>query len=220
MRTCGFLPWVGCYGFVLLTAGCGGSTTDAGASEAAGGRRLGSTAGAGGSGGSTAGSGGSGGSTAGAGSSGAAAGGAGTAGHGGSARSGMSGGHGGADDPGDCDVQVAEARVASLDMMILIDRSGSMDYGLGPNSADDRWSATTGALRDFIRAPRVGEVGVGVQFFPLEYEGPMPVPLMDQGCELHTDDCRPLRTASPTPSTTTSTSVTRRPATKASGWTT
>ncbi len=172
MRTYGLLSWVGCYGFVLFAAGCGGSTTDVGAGEPAGGSG-GSTAGSGGSGGSTTGSGGSGGSTAGAGGSGGS-----TAGSGG-------------DDSGHCDVAKAEARVAPLDMLILMDRSGSMDNKLASGSADDRWSAATGGLRDFIHGPLLGEVGFGVQFFPLPYEGPMPVPLMEQGCELYSDDCGP-----------------------------
>jgi hypothetical protein len=119
-------------------------------------------------------------------------------GSGGSAGAGGNSNVGGGSDGGsagsgfdECAVDSYDGELVPLDMMILMDRSGSMEDKVAAGSAIDRWSATTGALRDFIKAPMGGEVGVGVQFFPIPYEGPMPVPLMSGGCELQSDDCGP-----------------------------
>lgn len=43
-----------------------------------------------------------------------------------------------------------------------------------------------------MKADLGGEVSVGVQFFPLDFEGPIPQPdMLANGCELGSDDCGP-----------------------------
>jgi len=81
-----------------------------------------------------------------------------------------------------------------LDMLILLDRSASMNDQISPSSFTDRWAATTTAIQDFVEAPTSSDLSIGLQFFPLPYEGLLPVPHMDQGCELWSDDCGPYST--------------------------
>ena len=115
--------------------------------------------------------------------------------------SGATGGSGGVVDGGGgvggggfdaCAGDIYDGQLIPLDMMILMDRSGSMEDKVAAGSATDRWTATTGALRDFVKADLGGEVSVGVQFFPLDFEGPIPVPdMVVNGCEMGSDDCGP-----------------------------
>ena len=91
----------------------------------------------------------------------------------------------------ECAGDLYDGQLIPLDMMILMDRSGSMGDMIAAGSSVTRWKATTGALRDFVKADLGGEVSVGVQFFPLDFEGPTPAPLMANGCEMQSDDCGP-----------------------------
>jgi len=50
-----------------------------------------------------------------------------------------------------------------LDIVILLDKSGSM-YGA-------RWTAVSGALKDFVALPQAQDLGVGLQYFPLSGSG-------------------------------------------------
>jgi hypothetical protein len=53
------------------------------------------------------------------------------------------------------------AKLAPLDMFILLDQSGSM------TEDDDRWTPTTKALKAFVSSSRVAGMGVSLQYFPL-----------------------------------------------------
>jgi hypothetical protein len=48
-----------------------------------------------------------------------------------------------------------------LDMLILLDQSGSMQED------EDRWTPTTNALKTFVGAPDLARTGVAMQYFPL-----------------------------------------------------
>jgi len=50
--------------------------------------------------------------------------------------------------------------LAPLDLFLLLDVSGSMDY-------DFKWAGVKSALKSFIANPRFDGLGVGVQYFPL-----------------------------------------------------
>jgi hypothetical protein len=54
-----------------------------------------------------------------------------------------------------------EAKLRPLDMLVLLDQSGSM------TEHDDRWTPTTNAIKSFVRAPESAGIGVGLQYFPL-----------------------------------------------------
>jgi hypothetical protein len=53
------------------------------------------------------------------------------------------------------------ATLKQLDMLILLDQSGSM------TEDDDRWTPTTNAIKKFVASPEVAGMGVGLQYFPL-----------------------------------------------------
>ncbi len=88
---------------------------------------------------------------------------------GGAGTGGGSGSGGGSADPGDggedptfaaCIDVGREVLLAPLDIMLLLDVSGSMDY-------DFKWAGVKSALRSFVGNPRFDGLGVGVQYFPL-----------------------------------------------------
>ncbi len=64
-----------------------------------------------------------------------------------------------------------ESHIASrdpLDLVIMLDQSGSMASPIG---SDTLWSLTTDAIAQFVVAPEAEGVGVGLQYFPLP-DGP------------------------------------------------
>lgn len=65
---------------------------------------------------------------------------------------------GGLDDGGICTGTTAKAELIPLDMVILLDESGSMD-GI-------KWTTVTAALKTFISDPMSAGIGVGINFFP------------------------------------------------------
>jgi hypothetical protein len=85
---------------------------------------------------------------------------------------GAAGGHGGASaaNSGDaglpaCVSAVQEGQRVPIDMMIMLDRSGSMleTTGAGPT----KWDATLDALNKFLSDSRSDGLGIGLQYFPL-----------------------------------------------------
>lgn len=62
----------------------------------------------------------------------------------------------------------AEARLAALDIFVMMDSSGSMaqETASGMTKAE----AVTGALRGFVRAPESEGIGVALSFFPIQSE--------------------------------------------------
>jgi len=70
------------------------------------------------------------------------------------------GGSGGGDDAGACVTTSAEANRIPLDMIFLIDRSGSM--------AGVKWTGTTKALTTFFNDPASLGIGAGMVYFPAQ----------------------------------------------------
>jgi hypothetical protein len=54
-----------------------------------------------------------------------------------------------------------EAKLRPLDMLVLLDQSGSM------TEHDDRWTPTTKAIKSFVSSPESAGIGMGLQYFPL-----------------------------------------------------
>ena len=66
--------------------------------------------------------------------------------------------------PGDrCAADVFMAEVAPLDLLLLVDSSGSMREKAGPQS---KWDMARGALAAFLKDPKSAGIGAGLQFFP------------------------------------------------------
>jgi Mg-chelatase subunit ChlD len=63
-----------------------------------------------------------------------------------------------ADDSGACTSTSAEAQRIQLDIIFLIDRSGSM--------VGEKWAGTTKALTTFFNDPKSANIGAGMSFFP------------------------------------------------------
>src|SRR5262249_33496340 len=80
-----------------------------------------------------------------------------------------------------CVASAREGEAIPVNLLFLVDRSGSMSCPLGPSgqtcglgnnqapagrTMPDRWSAITDALNAFINAPSSAGIGVALQFFP------------------------------------------------------
>jgi hypothetical protein len=68
-----------------------------------------------------------------------------------------------------CAEQAHQAEVVPLDLLLLVDASGSMDQLAGVNT---KWETAQTALTAFVRDPRSAGLGVGIQFFPSNIEKP------------------------------------------------
>jgi hypothetical protein len=76
------------------------------------------------------------------------------------------GGPGGSGDPGDgqtCAGDLYEANLVPLDLLLLLDISGSMEEAAGMQS---KWAAMHDALDAFIKDPKSNGLGVGLETFP------------------------------------------------------
>lgn len=60
-----------------------------------------------------------------------------------------------------CATAEYEAKLRPLDMLVLLDQSGSM------TEHDDRWTPTTNAIKSFVSSPESTGIGIGLQYFPL-----------------------------------------------------
>jgi uncharacterized protein YegL len=72
----------------------------------------------------------------------------------------IDGGAGGGEDSGPCVTTSAEARRVPLDIIFLIDRSGSM--------AGPKWNGTKAALTTFFNDPASAGIGAGMVYFPAQ----------------------------------------------------
>jgi hypothetical protein len=61
----------------------------------------------------------------------------------------------------ECATAQYEAKLRPLDMLVLLDQSGSM------TEHDDRWTPTTSAIKSFVSSPESAGIGIGLQYFPL-----------------------------------------------------
>lgn len=66
---------------------------------------------------------------------------------------------GGGGEGGGCAATSISAELTPVTMMIVFDRSGSMEDG-------DKWGAATAALTSFVQNPEAAGLGVGLKFFP------------------------------------------------------
>lgn len=73
-----------------------------------------------------------------------------------------------------CAAEVITARLAPVNLFLMVDRSGSM-------AMDGKWTLATGALRTFLRDPRAEGLRVGLRFF--SDDEPM-VGCTMQGCSI------------------------------------
>lgn len=64
------------------------------------------------------------------------------------------------DDDASCASTSSEAQLIPLDIVILLDRSGSMT---GPN-----WDGATKALKNYVNSPDAAGVHVGIEYFPVD----------------------------------------------------
>lgn len=80
-----------------------------------------------------------------------------------SGTSGTSGGTSG----GGCSTTSKKAEKQPLDMVIGLDTSFSMDF-------DDKWINVRDALKSFVANPAYGDLGVGLQFFPIRKQCSVP----------------------------------------------
>jgi hypothetical protein len=62
-----------------------------------------------------------------------------------------------------CAAETHKAEIAPLDLMLLLDSSGSMSGAAGMRS---KWQTAQAALSSFISDPKSGGLNVGLQFFP------------------------------------------------------
>jgi hypothetical protein len=67
--------------------------------------------------------------------------------------------------PIQCAAEAHKAEIVPLDLMLLVDSSGSMTGSAGMRS---KWETAQSALKSFVADPMSSGLGVGLQFFPLE----------------------------------------------------
>ncbi|HTI33311.1 MAG TPA: vWA domain-containing protein, partial [Miltoncostaea sp.] len=84
-------------------------------------------------------------------------------GFGSSSVSGGDGGSGGGIDA--CAAAPYQAQRLPLDMYIMLDKSGSMHENV--SGGGNKWQAVTAAIQSFVSQPGLGDISVGMQFFPL-----------------------------------------------------
>jgi hypothetical protein len=92
-----------------------------------------------------------------------------------------------------CATQSAMAEALPLDLYIMMDSSGSMIDQT--SSGASKWDAVKEALSAFLRDPRSGGLGVGLQYFPLFQPGVPEQCDVDAACGafgpcLHLNTCR------------------------------
>ena len=90
--------------------------------------------------------------------------GGGTTGQGGFGQGGFNGGGNGQGGMEECGREPHEANLTPVDVVIMLDQSGSMVSPVGNTTI---WQLVTGAITDFVNAPSSADLGVGLQYFPL-----------------------------------------------------
>jgi hypothetical protein len=67
--------------------------------------------------------------------------------------------------PIQCAAEAHKAEIVPLDLMLLVDSSGSMTGSAGMRT---KWETAQSALKSFVADPKSAGLGVGLQFFPTE----------------------------------------------------
>ena len=92
----------------------------------------------------------------------------------------------GGDSSQSCVEAKQEAKLAPLDLFVMLDISGSM---LDPTStranAPTKWEAVSSALKSFLSDPASNGLGVGIQYFPLRDSSVPDVCTADSQCGTH-----------------------------------
>ncbi len=84
--------------------------------------------------------------------------------------SGSSGSSGSGDSGlGECGAQTQSAKPLPLDILIMLDASGSMRQATGAGIS--KWASVKTALNGFISDPKSAGIGVGLQVFPITHPG-------------------------------------------------
>ena len=81
---------------------------------------------------------------------------------------------GGTDDGGlgQCGVETKAAAQLSVDILVMLDASGSMMEQTGANAnGPTKWASVKDALKGFINDPKSAGLGVGLQIFPIKHPG-------------------------------------------------
>ncbi|HXU82733.1 MAG TPA: vWA domain-containing protein [Polyangia bacterium] len=71
-----------------------------------------------------------------------------------------------------CSSASATAKPVPVDILVVLDRSGSMDLGVGSFQGDGgfvsltRWTSTEQALTNFVMSPAAAGLSIGLNFFP------------------------------------------------------
>jgi len=92
-----------------------------------------------------------------------------------------SGSETGLDESDTCAAQNQKAERAPLDMYIMMDESGSMDYK-ATGSSNTKWELVTQALSTFLNDPNSAGIGVGIQYFPLWVVATLPTCVDSNDC--------------------------------------
>jgi len=80
-----------------------------------------------------------------------------------------------------CAGEVSVAQRKPLDMVLMVDTSGSMEEPAGISGAT-RWDTVRGAIDDFIAQPSSAGMGVGLQYFPRTQTGNSLACTSDEQC--------------------------------------
>jgi hypothetical protein len=80
-----------------------------------------------------------------------------------------------------CAAQSQKAERAPLDMYIMMDESGSMDFKAS-GSSSTKWELVTQALSTFLNDKASEGIGVGIQYFPLWVNANLPTCVSESDC--------------------------------------
>jgi hypothetical protein len=79
---------------------------------------------------------------------------------------GGSGGGDGGTGPSGCAKSTKKVEVLPIDMSLLVDTSGSMDYKAASTDVTSKWVNVRNALKSFSSNPAYDDMGVALEFFP------------------------------------------------------
>jgi hypothetical protein len=86
-----------------------------------------------------------------------------------------------------CVGQTQGAQETTVDMYIMLDRSGSMTEATG--AGPTKWDAIRKALTSFVQDPQSSGLGVGLQYFPLAMSGVPETCAKDRDCGTSGGEC-------------------------------
>lgn len=97
-------------------------------------------------------------------------------------------------DPVFCRSSIADAEPSQLDVIFLVDSSGSMDLATPLGTV--KWAEVTDAIGLFLAEPTMAGTGVGLVFFP-EVDPTVPVECFSEVDCGAPDACRPVAVCAP-----------------------